>query len=78
MKPGPVSGGYEHFVSLGGRKRGRDAATVRKISLLRKAGPLKRLNAHANGFLAGEGGREAPSPRERESERERERDRVSF
>lgn len=66
MKPGPMSCGYEHFVSWLGGERGRDAATVRKISLLRKEGPLKRLNAHANGFLAGEGGREAQSPRERE------------
>lgn len=34
-----------------------------------KAGPLKRLNDHANGFLAEEEGREAKSP---------ETDRVNF
>ncbi len=63
-----MSCGYNVFVSGGERK---DAATMRQISAER-AGPLKGLNDHANGFLAEGEGRRAKSP-ERERERERER-----
>lgn len=41
---------------------------MRQISLLRKAGPLKRLNDYANGFLAEEEGREALPQKDRQSQ----------